>query len=70
MEEVLQEFRAVPLCLMQRGNAARNTINMLNDFYFKVFHPVHHYTLEVSVCSDLGGGGLHMWLHAFRSPGG
>lgn len=46
MEGVLQEFCAVPLCLVQRGNAARNTINMLNDFYFKVFHPVHHYTLQ------------------------
>lgn len=46
MEAVLQEFRAVPLCLIQHGNAARNTINMLNDFYFKVFHPVRHYTLQ------------------------
>ncbi|KAG0724639.1 putative methyltransferase TARBP1 [Chionoecetes opilio] len=46
MEGVLQEFRAVPLCLLQRGNAARNTINMLSDFYFKVFHPVNHYTVQ------------------------
>ncbi|MPC11257.1 putative methyltransferase TARBP1 [Portunus trituberculatus] len=46
MEGVLQEFRAVPLCLVERGNAGRNTINMLNDFYFKVFHPVQHYTLQ------------------------
>lgn len=53
VEDVLQEFRAVPLCLLQHGNAARNAANMLNDFYFKVFHPVRHYTLQVRACVHL-----------------
>lgn len=36
--------------VVEQGSAARNTLNMLNDFYFKVFHPVQHYTLQVRKC--------------------
>lgn len=47
--ELLNEFRSVQHCLQfvaEQGNAMRNTLNMLNDFYFKVFHPLQHYTLQ------------------------
>ncbi|XP_064094349.1 LOW QUALITY PROTEIN: uncharacterized protein LOC135206784 [Macrobrachium nipponense] len=47
--ELLNQFRSVQHCLQfvaEQGNAVRNTLNMLNDFYFKVFHPLQHYTLQ------------------------
>nr|XP_053631943.1 probable methyltransferase TARBP1 [Cherax quadricarinatus] len=51
IKAVLEKYPAVQQCLqfvVEQGNAARNTLNMLNDFYFKVFHPIQHYTLEVN----------------------
>ncbi|XP_068205851.1 probable methyltransferase TARBP1 [Palaemon carinicauda] len=47
--EISDQFRSVQQCLQfvaEQGNAVRNTMNMLNDFYFKVFHPLQHYTLQ------------------------
>ncbi|KAK3849044.1 hypothetical protein Pcinc_044186, partial [Petrolisthes cinctipes] len=52
---VLERYRPVQQCLqfvVQQGNAARNTTNMLNDFYFKVFHPIKHFTLQ-TILHDL-----------------
>lgn len=52
---VLEKYEPVQQCLQfvaQQGNAARNTVNMLNDFYFKVFHPLQHYTVE-TILHDL-----------------
>lgn len=49
---VLDKYEPMQQCLqfvVEQGSAARNTLNMLNDFYFKVFHPVQHYTLQTIV---------------------
>ncbi|XP_045594155.2 probable methyltransferase TARBP1 isoform X1 [Procambarus clarkii] len=52
---VLEKYEPIQQCLqfvVEQGSAARNTLNMLNDFYFKVFHPLKHLTLE-TILHDL-----------------
>ena len=51
MSAILTEFKAVHDSVRQsleHGNANRNSQLILNDFYFTVFDPVRHFSLEVN----------------------
>ena len=50
MAAILSEFEVVHDSVAQsleQGNANKNSLLILNDFYFTAFDPVRHYSLEV-----------------------
>ncbi|KAF0302385.1 putative methyltransferase TARBP1 [Amphibalanus amphitrite] len=54
MSAILSEFEVVHASVSQSleyGNANKNSQLILNDFYFTVFDPVRHFSLEAIYCS-------------------
>ncbi|XP_043227173.1 probable methyltransferase TARBP1 [Amphibalanus amphitrite] len=54
MTAILSEFEVVHASVSQSleyGNANKNSQLILNDFYFTVFDPVRHFSLEAIYCS-------------------
>lgn len=50
-ERVAEKYAMVESILqtsMEHGNAVKNAQKLQQDFYFSAFHPVEHYTLEVT----------------------
>jgi hypothetical protein len=50
-DRVAEKYAIVEASLktsMEQGNAVKNTQKLQEDFYFSAFHPVEHYSLEVT----------------------
>lgn len=55
--ETKNNYEMLENCLnssLKRGNAVKNAIKLQEDFYFSLFHPMNHYSLQVRFLSIIG----------------